>query len=121
LYSLLKIEKEIQPEIRNFKPYTVENRILLAKLEHYEVRGEVLGLLGSYLGGRFQYVVYNGGKSGRWEVRCRVPQGSVLGPLFFLIYVNDMVRASGEFGFVLFADDTNLFAEGGTLWSYSGR
>jgi hypothetical protein len=59
-------------------------------------------------------VVYNGGESGKWVVRCGVPQGSVLGPLFFLIYVNDMVIASGELGFVLFpfADDTNLFAEG---------
>jgi hypothetical protein len=41
-----------------------------------------------------------------------VPQSSVLGPLFFLLYVNDMARANGELGFVLFADDTNLFAEG---------
>jgi hypothetical protein len=73
----------------------------------------VFKFLGSYLEGRFQYVVYNKGESGRWEVRCRVPQGSVLGPLFFLIYVNDMARARGELGFVLFADDTNLFAEGG--------
>jgi hypothetical protein len=90
---------------------TVDHRILLAKLEHYGVRAEVLGLLESYLKGRFQYVVYNGVESGKWEVRCGVPQGSVLGPLFFLIYDNDM--ASGEFGFVLFADDTKLFAEGG--------
>ena len=102
--------------------HTVDHGILLAKLEHFGVRGEVLRLLGSYLEGRFQYVVYNGGESGRWEVRCGVPQGSVLGPLFFLIYVNDMVRASGELGFVLYADDTNLFAEGGgTLWSYLER
>jgi hypothetical protein len=91
----------------------VDHGILFAKMEHYGVRGEVLGLLGIYLEGRFQYVVYNGGESGRWEVSCGVPQGSVLGSLFFLIYVNDMVRASGELGFVLFADDTNLFAEGG--------
>jgi hypothetical protein len=96
----------------------VDHKILLAKLEHYGVRGEVLGLLGSYLEARFQY---NGGELGRWEVRCGVPQGSVLGPLFFLIFVNNMVRASEELGFVLFTDDTNLFAQAGTLWSYSER
>jgi hypothetical protein len=60
----------------------VDHRILLAKLEHYGVIGEVLKLLWSYLEGRFQYVVYNGGESGKWEVRCRVPQGSFLGPCF---------------------------------------
>jgi hypothetical protein len=62
---------------------TVGHRILLGKFEHYGVREEVLRLLGSYLEGRFQYVVYNGCESGRWVVRCGVPQGSVLGPLFF--------------------------------------
>jgi hypothetical protein len=73
---------------------TVDHGVLLVKLEHYGVKGEVLGLLRSYLEGRFQYVVYNRGESGRLLVRCGVPQGSVLGPLFFHIYVNDMMRVS---------------------------
>ena len=91
---------------------TVDHQLLLAKLEHYGVRGGALGLLESYLGGRSQYVVYGGYESERGQVECGVPQGSVLGPLFFLIYVNNMVRACRGLDLVLFVDDTNLFAEG---------
>ena len=57
-------------------------------------------------------MVCGGHESERGEVECGVPQGSVLGPLFFLVYVNDMVRACGDLDLVLFADDTNIFAEG---------
>ena len=90
---------------------TVDHGLLLSKLEHYGIRGVALALLESYLRGRCQYVVYGGRESGRGEVECGVPQGSVLGPLFFLIYVNDMGRACEGLDLVLFADDTNIFAE----------
>ena len=90
---------------------TVDHDILLQKLEHYGVRGQTLKLLDSYLRNRSQYVCHGGFESERGLVECGVPQGSVLGPLFFLIYVNDMVSVSKELEFVLFADDTNIFAK----------
>ena len=67
--------------------------------------------------GRSQYVCYGGFESERGDVKCGVPQGSVLGPLFFLLYVNDMVRASEELELVLFADDTNIFIVGKITWN----
>ena len=69
-------------------------------------------MLESYLSGRAQHVVYGGHELERRQVERGVPQGSVLGPLFFLIYVNDMMRACRGLDLVLFADDTNIFAEG---------
>ena len=86
---------------------TVDHELLLQKLEHYGVQGVTLGLLESY-----QYVCYGGHESERGRVECGVPQGLVLGPLFFLIYVNDMVRACRGLDLVMFADDTNIFAQG---------
>ena len=90
---------------------TVDHRILLSKLEHYGIRGVTLKLLESYLSDRTQYVCYGGYESDRGRVECGVPQGSVLGPLFFILYVNDMVKACPELALVLFADDTSNFAK----------
>ena len=90
---------------------TVDHRILLKKLDHYGIRGKTLELLESYLGNRSQYVCYGGFESPRGRVECGVPQGSVLGPLFFILYVNDIARACPGLQLVLFADDTSGFAK----------
>ena len=65
----------------------------------------------SYLKGRKQYVFYNGETSDVKEITCGVPQGSVLGPLLFLIYINDLPNISEKLQFFLFADDTNIYYE----------
>ena len=91
---------------------TVDHTVLLSKLEHYGVRGSALKLLTSYLADRKQYIMYGGEESAWGALECGVPQGSVLGPLFFLLYVNDMASVSKDLDMVLFADDTNAFAEG---------
>ena len=93
---------------------TVDHCILVSKLEHAGVRGIPLELLKSYFQNRRQYVVFQGAESSLLEMTCGVPQGSILGPLFFLLYVNDLARSSDFFRFILFADDTNLFASAKT-------
>ena len=91
---------------------TVDHCILLSKLEHLGIRGSSLELLRSYLSNRNQYVVFNGTESPQQQISVGVPQGSILGPLFFLLYINDLSRASTFFKYILFADDTNIFAKG---------
>ena len=69
--------------------------------------------IGTFLGipGRKQYVSVNGSNSDLLSVTCGVPQGSVLGPLLFLININDLPNASKRLTFYLFADDTNIYYE----------
>ena len=72
------------------------------------VRDNVLNWSQSYLSNRKQYVSINGKSSEPLEINCGVPQGSVLGPLLFLLYINDLPNISNVLDFYLFADDTNM-------------
>uniref|UniRef100_A0A8C6M161 Reverse transcriptase domain-containing protein n=1 Tax=Nothobranchius furzeri TaxID=105023 RepID=A0A8C6M161_NOTFU len=91
---------------------TVNHDVLMRKMEKYGFRGIVLDWIKSYLSNRQQYVQINQHKSGLREIQCGVPQGSVLGPKLFIMYINDICRVSQVLKFVLFADDTNVFCSG---------
>ena len=91
---------------------TVNHEILFTKLEHYGVRDKSLELFKSYLSCRQQFVEYNGISSSKRTIVCGVPQGSILGPLLFLVYINDLAHASSKIFSILFADDSNLFLSG---------
>ena len=87
---------------------TVEHDIFLSKLQHYVIRGLVNEWFKSYLSNRKQYVSINGYDSNLADVKFGVPQGSVLGPLLFLVYINDLNQALKFCKVHHFADDTNL-------------
>lgn len=87
----------------------VDHGILLSKLGHYGVSDSALNLLKSYLENRIQTVVINGKKSTGALVKMGVPQGSILGPFLFLVYINDLpFLVQKHSNIVLFADDTSL-------------
>ena len=88
---------------------TVNHEVLLKKLEFYGIRGVALDWFKSYLSDRMQCTEIGNFQSKLSYIKCGVPQGSILGPLLFLLYINDIVMSSKIFKFILFADDTSLF------------
>ena len=126
-YALMEITEKIKESIDNGKYGcgiyidlrkafdTVNHNILIKKLEHYGVRGILLEWFKSYLNERKQFVFMNGESSDIKYMACGVPQGSVLGPLLFLLYINDLPNISAKLKFFLFADDTNIYFESDDL------
>ena len=95
---------------------TVNHEILLKKLDHYGFRGISNQWFANYLNDREQFVSVHGVSSDIVKIVCGVPQGSILGPLLFILFINDLPNAT-EFLTLLFADDTTFQMSGGDLHS----
>ena len=87
---------------------TSYHNILLDKLNYYGLDDTAIKLFRSYLTIRYQYVQIENAKSQLLEINTGVPKGSILGPLLFIIYINDISRSSYTFDFLAYADDTTL-------------
>ena len=88
---------------------TLDHSVLLKKLKFYGIHDTELKWFSSYLSDRHQFVEIDGIKSGLNRLYTGVPQGSILGPLLFLIYMNDICNSTDKFEFILYADDTTLY------------
>ena len=87
---------------------TIDHSILLNKLKYYGLKGSTLNLFQSYLSNRKQYTEIEDTTSTILPIQVGVPQGSILGPILFIIYVNDLPQCSNKFDFIMYADDTTL-------------
>ena len=82
---------------------------VLSKLKCYKIRGLALDWIKSYLANRSRFVCYNNCNSELKNIKCGVPQGTILGPVLFILYINDMCELSKLLNIILFADDTSIF------------
>ena len=85
-----------------------DHNMLLSKLDYYGIKDTALNWFESYLTNRTQYVNCNGISSSIRTIETAVPQGSILGPLLFIIYMHDIHTVSNNLNFILYADDTTL-------------
>ena len=88
---------------------TLDQTILMDRLYRYGIRGIPLDWFTSYLENRQQYVKIGDNTSSKVYTTCGVPQGWILGPLIFMLYINDIVNVSDVVTLIMFADDTNIF------------
>lgn len=88
---------------------TIDHRILIKKLKYYGIVGSACNLMISYLENRKQFVLFENNKSTMSMIDTGVPQGSILGPLLFLVYINDLPFFNNSFNTIMYADDTTLF------------
>lgn len=99
---------------------SIDHKLLVHKLTYYGIRGIALSLLESYLNHRKQFVHVNGLSSSVLPVHVGVPQGSILGPLLFNIFVNDFINIDSATTYIMYADDTTLLFHPNVwmTWSY---
>ena len=95
---------------------SVNHDVLIMKLDHYGIRGIAKEWFISYCSERKQFVSLGNIKSNSLNISCGVPQGSVLGTLLFLLYINDFQNLSNLLDFHIFADDANLFHADSSLF-----
>ena len=100
---------------------TVNHKILLEKLNYMGIRGNILAWIENYLHNRYQKTICNSTLSELGRIKCGVPQGSILGPLFFLVYINDIKNILGDLKYQLYADDTVIYCEGDNYNNIHGK
>ena len=94
---------------------TINHTLLLKKLDHYGIRGLPLAWFKSYLENRKHYIEYKKHTSRTCKIECGVPQGSIVGPLLFLLYINDLPNIIKNAKTILYADDTTIYVSGKNL------